>query len=281
MEKKRARAMVVFIFTIGLMTAAMLWDNTQSAELGLLQNSMRELKRVDNMQFSYVSTARGAGVQTGDQIRIWSDQLSGRWASEHYKTDEDGTRLYLKQFCDGNLVYNYIEWTGEWERQNTKDRELPYLDGILSMPYDDGDIVDLVCNESEEGTEISFGFTEEYIKKLSEERQKTVEQSYENYLKMSGEVGNAENVELSVEQYKRTREKDVKVIYHINEQDVLEGVACVISVVQPELVYNTDGQLELGKDREYSYEIAVTIEHYNQQGTLNRLEQCRNEIMYQ
>ena len=44
MEKKNAHAMILAIFVVGLITAAILWDNPQSAELGMLQTSMRGLK---------------------------------------------------------------------------------------------------------------------------------------------------------------------------------------------------------------------------------------------
>lgn len=280
MEKRKARAMVVAIFVVGLVTAAMVWDNTRSAEMAMLQGAMRELRRVDNLEFSYYSAMTGGGMQTGDFIKIWSDQLSGCWASEHYKTDEDGTRLYLKQFCDGEHVYNYIEWNGEWELQNTKDVEVPYLNSILSTSYDDGDIINLECVEEKEGQKISFEFTQEYIDNQNKERQKTVQASYDNYKKMASEELTDE-MALNVEQYINTFGENTVVAYHMNEAGILDRVSCSMQLVRPEIIYGADGTLEFGAERESLFELEVIVDRYNQQGTLNKLEYCRNEILYQ
>lgn len=281
MEKKNAHAMILAIFVVGLITAAILWDNPQSAELGMLQTSMRELKRVDNLEYSYVTTVRSAGTVTGDEITVWSDQLSGCWISEHYKIDEDGRRLYLKQFCDGVRVYNYIEWTGEWELQSTKSVDAPYMDQILSIPYEDEDILELTRIEDEAGQTLSFVFTPEYIDEQNESRKDTVEKAYQDYMKMAGEEAQTNEMVMTMEQYMRTRQKDIAVTYQINAEGVLMGMQCTMTVIQPELIYNTNEELMIGKERESGYEIVVTVNRYNQQGTLNKLEQCKNEILYQ
>ena len=281
MEKKNAHAMILAIFVTGLITAAILWDNPQSEELGILQDSMRELKRMDNLEYSYVTTINRAGTQTGDQITVWSDQLSGCWISEHYKTDEDGTRLYLKQFCDGTHIYNYIEWTGEWELQNSKSLDAPYMEQILSVPYEDEDIMEMERVEGELGQTLSIAFTPEYIEAQDESRKDAVEQGYQDYLKMAGEDVQTNEMVMTMEQYMRTRQEDTTVLYQMNAEGVLTGMRCTMTIIQPELIYNTSGELMLGKEWESGYEIVVTVNRYNQQGTLNKIEQCKNEIMYQ
>lgn len=281
MEKKNAHAMILVIFVAGLITAAILWDNPQSAELGMLQTSMRELKRVDNVEYSYVTTVKSAGTQTGDEITVWLDQLSGCWISEHYKTDEDGTRLYLKQFSDGTHVYNYIEWNGEWELQTTRNVDAPYMDQILSIPYEDEDILELARSEDASGQTLSVIFTEEYIEEQNESRKDTIEQAYQDYMKMAGEEARTNEMVMTVEQYIRTRQEDTSITYQVNAEGVLMGVQSTMTIIQPELIYNTNEELMMGRERESGYEIVVTVKRYNQQATLNKIEQCKNEILYQ
>ena len=59
------------------------------------------------------------------------------------------------------------------------------------------------------------------------------------------------------------------------------GMQCTMTIIQPELIYNTNEELMMGKERESGYEIVVTVNRYNQQATLNKIEQCKNEILYQ
>ena len=114
MVKRKIRALVVMAFGVALAAFSALNGSTQCAELAMLQDAMRELRRTDNLEFSYENTIAGAGVSRGEKTVVWADALSGSWVSEHYITDEDGTRRYLKKFCDGGSVYQYAEWSGEW-----------------------------------------------------------------------------------------------------------------------------------------------------------------------
>lgn len=280
MEKQKVRATIVVIFAVTLFSIAMLSGSTQSAEMGQLRNAMRGLRRVNNLQFSYVNTYTRAGNAESEQWNIWSDQLTGSWVMEHYITDADGTRLYLKQFCDGRDIYHYIEWTGEWEKQGSQSVAVPYIDGLLELSYDSEDMMDVQSGTEDGYWNISYTFTPEYIGTQYEKNQETVEQSYQDYLKTEVDGEPSSSVELTVEQFKRTRGEDIRVEYTVDPQEVLCKMSCSLTLVQPELLYDIDGGMMLGKEQRSGFLIEFTVNGYNQNGILNKIEQCRNEASY-
>ena len=115
MEKRKFRIVVVMAFGVTLLAVSVLDGSVSSTELAMLQGAMRELRRTDNLEFSYENILSEKGTSKSEKAVIWADTLSGSWVGEYYITDEDGTRRYLKKFCDGESVYEYVEWSGEWE----------------------------------------------------------------------------------------------------------------------------------------------------------------------
>lgn len=280
MEKRKIRVLVTMTFAVALITSAMLGGSTQCAELALLQSAMRELRRTDNLEFSYESTIASAGAAKSEKVVVWADQLSGNWVSEHYTTDEDGTRLYLKRFCNGSQVYHYVEWNGEWELQEAESTDIPYLDRVIDLPYDSDDIMNIKLQQKVDVQELSYQFTPEYIDAQNQKRQQTLQEYYTNYQMMQTSDEGADKVELAVEQYRRTREENTSVIYRIDSAGIMRGLSCTMTLVSPEVVYDKDGQPMLGKEYESSYEITIEVSRYNQEGVLNKIEQCANEVSY-
>lgn len=280
MEKQKAHATIVIFFAATIFTIAMLGGNTQSAEMGQLRDAMRGLKRVDNLQFSYVYTYTKAGNTESEEQNIWADQLTGSWVMEHYITDADGTRLYLKQFCDGRDIYHYIEWTGEWEKQGTQSNAVPFLDEMLEITYDSEDMMDMQSDTEDGYWKISYTFTPDYIERQYQKNQETVEQFYQDYLKteVDGEISSS--VQLTVEQFKRTRGEDIRVEYTVDPEEVLCKMSCSMTLIQPELLYDMNGEMVLGKDQRSGLQIEFSVNGYNQDGILNKIEQCRNEANY-
>ncbi len=280
MEKRKIQTLVTMSFAVALIISAMLGGSTQCVELALLQSAMRELRRTDNLEFSYESTIAGAGAVKSERIVVWADQLSGSWVSEHYTTDEDGTRLYLKQFCDGLQVYRYVGWNGEWELQEAESVDIPYLSRVIDLPYDSDDITNIRLQQKVDVQEISYQFTPEYIEEQNRKRQQTLEEYYANYQMMQTSDEGAEKVELAVAQYRQTREENTSVVYRIDTAGVMRGLNCSMTLVSPEVVHDKDGQAALGEEYESSYEIKIEVSRYNQDGVLNKIAQCRNEVSY-
>lgn len=280
MEKRKIRILVMLTFAVALVTSAILGESTQSAELALLQNAMRELRRTDNLEFSYENVISGGGAVKGEKVIVWADQLTGSWVSEHYMTDEDGTRLYLKRFCDGAHVYDFVDWSGEWELQKSEDTEIPYLARMIDLPYDSDDIMNIRLSQKVDVQELSYQFTPEYIEGQNRKRQQTLEDYYEDYQKMQTLEESARKVELAVAQYRQTREENTSVVYRIDSAGVMRGLNCSMTLVSPEVVYDNAGEQVLGEECESSYEIKIEVSRYNQDGVLNKIEQCRNEAAY-
>lgn len=280
MEKRKIQILVTMTFAVALITSAMIGGSTQCTELALLQSAMRELRRTDNLEFSYESTIAGAGVAKSEKVVVWADQLSGSWVSEHYTTDEDGTRLYLKRFCNGLQVYDYVGWNGEWELQEAESTEIPYLARVIDLPYGSDDIMNIKLQQKVDVQELSYQFTSEYIDAQNQKRQQTLEEYYTNYQMLQTSDEGADKVELAVEQYRQTREENTSVIYRIDSAGVMRGLSCTMTLVSPEVVYDKDGQPMLGKEYESSYEIKIEVSRYNQEGVLNKIEQCANEVSY-
>ena len=165
MEKRKFRIVVVMVFGVTLLAASVLDGSVSSTELAMLQGAMRELRRTDNLEFSYENILAEKGTSKSEKAVIWADTLSGSWVGEYYITDEDGTRRYLKKFCDGESVYEYVEWSGEWDLLEEEEDSIPYFSQITDLPYDDDDILDIRLEQQGNLQEISYEFTTEYMEK--------------------------------------------------------------------------------------------------------------------
>ena len=139
MEKRKLRILTVVVFAGVLVFGALRQNSTGRGELGEIQVAMWNLGKVDNLQLSYEYRWKQNGSAGGETMHAWADMLTGDWISEHYTTDEDGTRLYLKQFCDGRNLYHYIDWSGEWEQILPQQREntvIPDYEMVTDLGYD-------------------------------------------------------------------------------------------------------------------------------------------------
>lgn len=280
MEKRKFRIVVVMAFGVTLLVSAVLDGSVSSTELAMLQGAMRELRRTDNLEFSYENILSEKGASKSEKAVIWADTLSGSWVGEYYITDEDGTRRYLKKFCDGESVYQYVEWSGEWELLEEEDDNIPYFSQITDLPYDDDDILDIRLEQQGNLQEISYEFTTEYMEKQNRRRIQMLEDYYKNYKRLQTSDESQEQIELAAEQYRQTSEEKETVVCHIDPAGVMQDFCSVLTLSVPEIIYDDAGGQTLGAEDESIYETKIKIHRYNQDVVLNKIEQCRREALY-
>lgn len=285
MDKKRAQiqtvAVVAFSFLLAFSAARS--NTTGRGELGELQIAMRNLNRVDNLQMSYVYTIRQNASEGGEAMDVWANLLTGSWMSKHYTTDEDGTRLYLRQFCDGKDIYHYIDWNGDWEKIQTTGEggtAVPQLQMMTTLGYDGGDVLELKRQEQDGSVEIICSFAPEFLEEAKEAQLAQLERSYAMYEKSGVGESEIDTAELSVEQHRQSRYETVTATYTIDENQILQKASYETTIIMPEIVQDLDGNKSLGKERKMQITVDMEIERYNQSGINNQIEQCRNEMMY-
>ncbi len=280
MEKRKFRIVVVMAFGVTLLAVSVLDGSVSSTELAMLQGAMRELRRTDNLEFSYENILSEKGTSKSEKAVIWADTLSGSWVGEYYITDEDGTRRYLKKFCDGESVYQYVEWSGEWELLEEEDDNIPYFSQITDLPYDDDDILDIRLENQGNLQEISYEFTTEYLEKQNRRRIQLLEDYYKNYKRLQTSDESQQQIEVAAEQYRQTSEKKETVVCHIDPTGVMQDFCSVLTLSVPEIIYDETGEQALGAEYESTYETRIKIHRYNQDVVLNKIEQCRREAFY-
>lgn len=280
MEKRKFRIVVVMAFGVTLLAASVLDGSVSSTELAMLQGAMRELRRTDNLEFSYENILAEKGTSKSEKAVIWADTLSGSWVGEYYITDEDGTRRYLKKFCDGESVYEYVEWSGEWDLLEEEEDSIPYFSQITDLPYDDDDILDIRLEQEGNLQEISYEFTTEYMEKQNRRRIQMLEDYYKNYQRLQTSDESQEQIELAAEQYRQTSEEKETVVCHIDPTGVMQDFCSVLTLSVPEIIYDDAGGQTLGAEAESIYETKIKIHRYNQDVVLNKIEQCRREVLY-
>lgn len=285
MEKKTIRALAVIILGTMLTVSAITGTHTQTEDFSRLQNAMRNLKRVDNLQMTYSYTIEKKGMSTAEQVDVWADMLTGSWVSEHYTTDEDGTRLSLRQYCDGRTVYQYIEWTGEWEAVENVSvtaggNTVPNLDYLTVLDFTQEDITTFCSEKSEEEEKLMYTFSPEHMQDEVKQTVAEMEKQYLSYQKSDKSEEDLRMAELTVEQKKHTVYEDATVVYTINASDVLETMESSAVLMMPELTKDAAGQMILGDDLKVTIAITADIVIYDQQAILNKIELCKNEVYY-
>lgn len=281
MVSRKVQAFTAIIFGSLLAIAVLTESSGGHGALGELQNAMRNLKRVDSLQMTYTFTNAQRGAVVGEQVDVWSNMLDGNWTSEHYTTDEDGTRIYLRQFCDGRNVYHYIDWNGEWEQANeTSSTAVPNLEMITALSYEWTDIAKEEVGEENGMQKITFTFTSDYLAKRAQAQLQEIEASYMKYEKSGATKDQLASVERSVEQYRQTTYDRMAVTYLIDNNKVLRDMRCEVTLTMPEIVHDLSGNLVLGSSQQVEMAVQVNVERYNQDGTLNKIEQCKNEMLY-
>lgn len=279
MEKNKIRATAVIIFGALLTIPMLMGGNAEQGELGRLQEAMRNLKRVNNLQMTYEYSVTQRGITTAEQADIWADMLTGCWVSEYYVTDEDGTRPYMKQFCDARNVYVYDEWTGEWElAEGAVSNAVPNLGIITTLDYRAEDILETETGEEDGQQRVTYRFTPAYLERERNERVADVEETYASYQKSGATQETLDAVGITLEQYKQMRYEDVVVIYTMDADQVLQGMEYTAKLIMPEIVTDENGESVLGAEQETKLMLRVNIERYNQDGIANKTEQCMKEI---
>lgn len=283
--KRRAQteAAVAVIFSFLLVFSAARSNTTGRGELGEVQIAMWNLNRVDNLQMSYVYTVRQNAGEGGETMDVCADLLTGSWVSRHYATDEDGTRLYLRQFCDGKNIYHYIDWNGDWEKIQTMGESgtaVPQLQMMTTLGYDGEDVVELERQEQNGIVEITCSFAPEFLEEEKEAQLAQMERSYAMYEKSGAGESEIDTAGLSVEQHRQSRYETVTATYTIDENQILRKVLYEITIIMPEIVQDLAGNKMLGKEREMQITTEMEIKRYNESGINNQIEQCRNEVMY-
>lgn len=280
MEKKRVRALATAVFGILLAMSVLRGHYTEDSEMAEIQDAMRNLRRADNLQIASGYTYLKNGVEEQDRVDVWADMLTGEWVSESSATDEDGTRLYLKQFCDGQRLYNYAEWSGEWIQQVGGSVDAPNLESVTVLTYHEDDVCDAVTVEEDGYRKISYTFAPEYLQREHEKRLAEMEKTYAGYEGIGAGEKALRNMEYTVLQYEKSRYEDITVKYAIDENQTLRGLKCTATWVRPALLHTEDGEVYLGEEEKVELELIVEVVRYNQDGTLNKIAQCKNELGY-
>ena len=243
MEKRKLRILTVVVFAGVLIFGALRQNSTGRGELGEIQVAMWNLGKVDNLQLSYEYRWKQNGSAGGETMHAWADMLTGDWISEHYTTDEDGTRLYLKQFCDGRDLYHYIDWSGEWEQILPQQREntvIPDYEMVTDLGYDGTDVEDLE-RVTEDGAAVK-------------------------------------TAALSVQQHKQAHYEDMTATYVIDENQILRSMEYQITLIMPEITQDLSGNKMLGKDRKMQITVTAEVDRYNQGGIANKVQQYKTLV---
>lgn len=249
MGKKNIQAMAVAIFAAALFIFAMA-EGSGNSELGEIQDAMRRLNWLNNLQYSYIYTYSAQEEIYTEQMEVWADLLTESWAADYYVTDEDGTLPILKQFSDGKNLYRYIDWAREWTSEAGKDEAgMPRLNELMRLEYTAEDIREVVRTEQEGKIIISYLLSQEYL-----------------------------------EQYRQMWSEEVRITYVIDENGILQSGACEVTLVRSEIAVeenaaaNENEAAAPGEETQLQYKVQLVIKGYNQDTILDKIEWYREEI---
>lgn len=284
MEKKNIQAMAVAIFAAALFTFAMA-EGSGNSELGEIQDAMRRLNWLNNLQYSYIYTYSAQEEIYAEQMEVWADLLTESWAADYYVTDEDGTLPILKQFSDGKKLYRYIDWAREWTGEAGKDEEgIPRLDELMRLEYTAEDIREVVRTEQEGKIIISYLLSQEYLEQAGNERGADMEKLYRNYENAATSQAERDSLQISQEQYRQMGSEEVRITYVIDENGMLQSGVCEVTLVQPEIAVeenaaaNENEAAAPGEETQLQYKVQLVIKGYNQDTILDKIEWYREEI---
>lgn len=278
MEKKKVQAMAVAVFAAVLFIFAMTEGSRQS-ELGEIQEAMRRLNWLDNLQYSYVYTYSTQEETSEEKVEVWADLLTENWAAEYYLIDEDGMLPILKQYSDGKTLYHYIDWTGEWTPASEADeQQMPKLDTLMRLAYTAEDIEEVVRTQEDGKVIISYLFTQEYLDRTGNENIAQMEQMYQSYENAATSQEELDSLQAAMEQYRKTRREEVRITYVIDENGILQSGVCTVTLVQPKLSADETKAAALEEETQMQYEMKLAIKGYNQDSILDKIEWYREEI---
>lgn len=281
MQRKEIQVAVTIIFASVLSVFALSGGGSdRPAEIRQIEDSIRNLRRADNMHIVYSYT-----VSDGDEIvtletDVWADYLTDNWVAEYYTTDVDGTRLYLKRFCDGKEIYTHIDWNGEWSQEAAgKNAKIPYLDTITALDYGNEDILDITTVQEKDMLKISYYLTQEYLDSIDEEKLVYLEKYYKNYDLGEAVSGVEDEMYLSLEQYRQMQIKNARIVYCMDADKVLRSGSYSYDVVRPELVTEESGDTKLGEEETIQNLLQFEVRQYNNASVLDKIEQYASEIL--
>lgn len=280
MGKKDIHVAVTIIFASVLSIFAMTGGNTERGEIRQIEDSIRNLRRTDNLQFSYTYTISDKNEIVATRTEVWADQLTSRWVAEYYTTDADGTRLYLKRFCDGMDVYTYVDWNGEWVKQGIgQNMDVPCFDNITSIHYRSEDITNVQMKEEGDISKISYTFTPEYLDSIDEKNYAELDAYYRSYDDMGYSEKSDDEMYMAMEQYRKMSLEDMLIIYKMDGNDVLRSGTYSFTVNRPEIKAEEDGTMSLGNEEKIRNLIVFEIRGYNKDFISDRIEQYASEIL--
>lgn len=280
MGKKDVHVAVAIIFASVLSIFALTGGNTEPGEIRQIEDSIRNLRRVDNMRISYAYTISDKNETIVSHTDVWADQLTSSWVAEYYVTDVDGTRLYLKRFCDGTDIYTYIDWNGEWEKQlEMANPEVPYLDSITTINYGSEDIENIEMKQEEDFYTISYALTPEYLASMDEKNLESLESYYAGYNMEGAALETGDNLYMTLEQNKKMHLEDTFIIYRIDKNEILRSGTYSYNVFRPEIVTEENGDTRLGEEEKIRNLIEFEIRDYNKDYILDKIEQYTSEII--
>lgn len=280
MGKKDVHVAVAIIFASVLSIFALTGGNTEPGEIRQIEDSIRNLRRVDNMRISYAYTISDKNETIVSHTDVWADQLTSSWVAEYYVTDVDGTRLYLKRFCDGTDIYTYIDWNGEWEKQlEMANPEVPYLDSITTINYGSEDIENIEMKQEEDFYTISYALTPEYLASMDEKNLESLESYYAGYNMEGAALETGDNLYMTLEQNKKMHLEDTFIIYRIDKNEILRSGIYSYNVFRPEIVTEENGDTRLGEEEKIRNLIEFEIRDYNKDYILDKIEQYTSEII--
>lgn len=264
MDKKAVQAIGVAVVTGILFLQAMVAGGVASEEMGMVINSMRSLRRSDNICYELTSFTRGEETVQ----KIWADLLSEQWVEELSAQDEDGMVVSWERYFDGRN-----EWLNDgqsgWDTTDSEG-DMPGYTTLTYFPFGVDDIEETITEEMEDGVKLTFTAPEELLEKRKEELAELLE----------AETGDSAMREISYQQYADTRFENVTVSYEISAAGELREVQFTMDVTQPQMLLKGGGKYELGEEETYQMGYTARVVKVNSHQPEKKIRECAAEVSF-
>lgn len=264
MDKKALQAIGVAVVTGILFLQAIVAGGVASEEMGMVMDSMRSLRRSDNIYYELTSFTRGEETIQ----KIWVDFLSEQWVEELSVLDDDGMVVYWERYSDGKN-----EWLNDgqsgWDMTDSQG-EVPGLTTLTYFPFGVDDIEETEREEAEEKVRLTFTVVDELLEKRKEEIAALLET----------ETGGSSMREISYQQYADTRFENVAVTYELDTVGELREIQFTMEITQPQLLLKGGGKYELGEEETYRMGYSAKVVKVNDNQTETKIRECASEIPF-
>lgn len=264
MDKKAVQAICVGVATGMLFLQAMVAGGVASEEMGMVMDSMRSLRRSDNIYYELTSFTKGEETVQ----KIWADFLSEQWVEELFVQDDDGMVVSWERYFDGRN-----EWLNDgqsgWDMTDSEG-DVPGLTTLTYFPFGVDDIEETESEEAEDGVKLIFTAAEELLEKRKEELAKLLE----------AETGGSSMREISYQQYADTRFENVTVTYEIDGAGELREVQFMMDVTQPQLLLKGGGKYELGEEETYRMGYTARVVKVNTNQAETKIREYAAEVSF-